>query len=59
MSEQEELFSMHENPNPACQVGRNIQSSLDHVFLSAQRAMEAELASITMEQVSQEVASKA
>jgi len=57
--EQEELFSMHEHPNPACPVGRNIQASLDGVFTSAQRALEAELASVTMEQVSLDVASRA
>ncbi|THF84134.1 Rrf2 family transcriptional regulator [Cohnella fermenti] len=58
-SEQEELFAMHEHPNPACPVGRNIQASLDHVFLDAQRAMEAQLASVTMEQLSLDVASRA
>ncbi|MBB6634420.1 Rrf2 family transcriptional regulator [Cohnella thailandensis] len=57
--EQEELFSMHEHPNPACPVGRNIQASLDGVFTGAQRALEAELASVTMEQVSLDVASRA
>ncbi|RUS49099.1 Rrf2 family transcriptional regulator [Cohnella sp. AR92] len=59
LPDQEELFSMHEHPNPACPVGRNIQSSLDHVFVSAQRALEAELDRVTMEQVSLEVAGKA
>lgn len=50
-TERTALFAMHENPNPACQVGRHIQGALDDVFSRAQNAMEAELAGVTMEQV--------
>lgn len=54
----EELFSMHENPNPDCQVGRNIQGALDRVFASAQTAMERELAGVTLRQVASEIAER-
>lgn len=47
----EELFAMHEQPNPHCQVGRNIQGALESTFLQAQQAMENELGKVTLEQI--------
>lgn len=44
-----ELFHFHENPNVSCPVGRNIHAVLDDKLLQVQRGMEAELASITLE----------
>lgn len=38
------LFSVHENTNPQCPVGANIQSALDDTIHSAQSVMERELA---------------
>ncbi|WP_141505742.1 Rrf2 family transcriptional regulator [Paenibacillus luteus] len=55
---QDELFAIHEKPNPACTVGRHIQSSLETAFSEAQKAMEDKLADITLEQISQDVVSK-
>lgn len=46
-----ELFHFHENPNADCPVGRNIHLILDDKLLQVQKAMENELASITLEQV--------
>lgn len=46
-----ELFHFHENPNTQCPVGRNIHVALDDKLLRVQRAMEDELASITLEDV--------
>ncbi len=46
-----ELFHFHENPNADCPVGRNIHVILDDKLLQVQRAMEKELASITLEDV--------
>lgn len=46
-----ELFHFHENPNTACPVGRNIHAVLDDKLLRVQKAMEDELASITLEDV--------
>lgn len=46
-----ELFHFHENPNTACPVGRNIHVILDDKLMRVQKAMEEELASITLEDV--------
>lgn len=45
------LFSIHEAPNPACEVGANIQAVLELVLGKAQDAMEAVLSQITMAEV--------
>ncbi len=42
------LFHFHENPNPACPIGRNIHTVLDGKLDRVQRAMEQELAAITL-----------
>lgn len=46
-----ELFHFHENPNANCPVGRNIHVVLDDRLMRVQKAMEAELSSITLEDV--------
>jgi Rrf2 family protein len=44
-----QLFALHrEEPNPACMVGRNIQTVLRGVINEAQQAMEASLAARTL-----------
>ncbi|HFI0943675.1 TPA: Rrf2 family transcriptional regulator [Streptococcus suis] len=42
--EKGQLFGFHEQPNPNCQVGRNIHPLLDSRLESAQSALENELA---------------
>ncbi|HEM3427875.1 TPA: Rrf2 family transcriptional regulator [Streptococcus suis] len=42
--EKGQLFAFHEQPNPNCQVGRNIHPLLDSRLESAQSALENELA---------------
>lgn len=49
-----ELFHFHENPNSDCPVGRNIHAVLDDKLMQVQKAMEAELASITLEDIIQD-----
>lgn len=49
--EKGELFHFHENPNTNCPVGKNIHVILDEKLMRVQRAMEQELASITLEDV--------
>ncbi|MBS6677196.1 MAG: Rrf2 family transcriptional regulator [Clostridiales bacterium] len=49
--EENTLFHFHENPNPACPVGRNIHNILDDKLLKVQEAMERELKSITLADV--------
>ncbi|ALC87247.1 MULTISPECIES: Rrf2 family transcriptional regulator [Bacillaceae] len=46
-----ELFQMHENPNPNCPVGANIQGVLELILFRAQDAMEAVLKEVTMEEL--------
>lgn len=45
------LFHFHENPNPACPVGKNIHNILDDKLVRVQNAMEMELKSITLADV--------
>jgi Rrf2 family protein len=49
--EEGELFQMHEDPNPNCPVGANIQSVLMLVLGRAQEAMEQVLKDITMDEL--------
>lgn len=50
-----ELFSIHDRPNPNCPVGANIQQSLESVFQAAQSAMEQRLAATTLADVAQDI----
>lgn len=43
-----QLFGFHEQPNPACQVGRNIHPLLDGRLENAQSALERELEQTTI-----------
>jgi hypothetical protein len=49
--EKDELFGIHESPNPACPVGRNIQQSVGSHFIAAQNAMEDALSRVTLMQI--------
>ncbi|OON69437.1 Rrf2 family transcriptional regulator [Hymenobacter sp. CRA2] len=53
------LFGMSEKPNPACTVGRYIQSALDVTLQRAQTALEQELAGVSLQQVTVDIAAKA
>ena len=46
-----EIFNIHQNPNPNCSVGANIQSVLETEFTKVQQKMEEELKSITLADV--------
>lgn len=46
--EENTLFHFHENPNPACPVGRNIHNILDDKLIRVQDAMEGELQAISL-----------
>lgn len=47
----EDLFAIHDNPNPNCAVGKQIQSTLDDVFCSIQQAMESKLEEETLQDI--------
>ncbi len=49
--EEDKLFHIHEQPNPDCPIGANIQAVLEVVLVQAQSAMEEVLRSMTMEQL--------
>ncbi len=53
-----ELFSVHENPNIKCTVGRNIQNAIDPIFSAAQLAMESTLGQVTLEKVVKDIIDK-
>ena len=48
------LFSFHENPNPACPVGRSIHTILDGHLAAIQQAMEERMEQTTLADVIQE-----
>lgn len=50
-SDAERLFSMHENPNPACNVGASIQMVLVSILIGAQDAMEMVLGGVNLQQL--------
>ena len=49
------LFSIHDQPNPACPVGRNIQSALTGRLRGVQDVMENELRGITLADVADDI----
>lgn len=48
------LFNIHDNPNPDCLIGKQIQNILDHRLGEAQKAMEQELEKQTILDLIQE-----
>ncbi|MGG1572534.1 Rrf2 family transcriptional regulator [Fictibacillus sp. NRS-1165] len=49
--QENELFSVHGNPNPKCPVGRNIQDTIIPVLSTAQLALEKVLGNVTIEDI--------
>ena len=45
------LFRFHENPNPACPVGRDIHNALDEKLDEIQKSMELKMKEITMSDI--------
>ncbi|WP_342431560.1 Rrf2 family transcriptional regulator [Neobacillus sp. FSL H8-0543] len=56
--QEKELFNVHDNPNPNCPVGRNIQDSITPVLSSAQLALEKVLANVTIESIVKDIFEK-
>lgn len=56
--QEKELFTVHDNPNPECPVGRHIQNTIEPIFTAAQLAMEKVLRSLTIEDVVMDIATK-
>lgn len=55
---EKELFSFHDNPQPNCPVGRNIQDSITPVLSAAQFALEKVLGNVTIEDVFEDIVKK-
>ncbi|MCM2532325.1 Rrf2 family transcriptional regulator [Neobacillus pocheonensis] len=53
-----ELFNVHENPNPKCVVGRNIQYTIIPILSTAQIALEKVLGNITIEDIVKDIVEK-
>lgn len=45
----EDLFHFHENPNPACPVGKNVHAVLDQRLLAIQDAMRAQMRAVSLQ----------
>lgn len=56
--QEKELFGMHEDPNPNCPVGRNIQETVGTLFSTAQLALEKALSNVTIEDVVKDILEK-
>lgn len=54
VEKEESLFHFHENPNPACPIGRTIHSVMDSKIDAIQNAMESEMGAITLRQLLRE-----
>jgi DNA-binding IscR family transcriptional regulator len=54
--EEGQLFQIHENPNPMCPVGANIQDVINVAVISAQDAMEGVLQKITLADITKNLA---
>jgi DNA-binding IscR family transcriptional regulator len=50
-----ELFNFHEHPNPNCPVGANIEAALRSTMITAQEAMEKELAQVTVQHLAYKI----
>ena len=54
----EDLFHFHENPNPACPVGKNIHPILHEHLKDAQNALEDSLSNVTLAEIMNELAER-
>lgn len=55
---EKELFSVHENPNPDCPVGRNIQDAISPILSTAQLALEKSLGNVTLDEIVKDIVEK-
>ncbi|WP_226671188.1 Rrf2 family transcriptional regulator [Metabacillus litoralis] len=53
--QEQELFSIHQNPHPECHVGKNIQNTLTPILSAAQLAMEKVLGAVTIEDIVRDI----
>jgi Rrf2 family protein len=56
VDEDADVFAIHQNPNPRCPVGRNIQVVLKAQIDAAEQVMQAQLAATTIADMAENVA---
>lgn len=56
VEKEEALFHFHENPNPACPVGKNVHAVLDSKLLAIQETMQEKMRSITLQDLLDDLA---
>nr|WP_263326814.1 Rrf2 family transcriptional regulator [Neobacillus sp. Marseille-Q6967] len=56
--QENELFSVHDKPNPSCLVGRNIQDTIVPLFSIAETALEKALGNVTIADVVNDIIKK-
>lgn len=58
-TEANSLFHFHENPCPQCPVGGNIHAALDGHLAKAQKALEDQLAAVTLQEIENDIQRRA
>ncbi|MCG7378712.1 Rrf2 family transcriptional regulator [Paenibacillus sp. ACRSA] len=53
-----ELFNMHKNPDPDCNVGKYIEDTLEPIFGTAQRALEKTLQNVTIADIINDISNQ-
>ncbi|MDQ0495357.1 Rrf2 family transcriptional regulator [Paenibacillus brasilensis] len=56
--ENDQLFNTHENPNPNCWVGANINQVLELILIKAQHAMESILQNVSIQEITELIIQK-
>lgn len=58
IDEEQQVFALHDAPNPACPVGRNIDVVLRGRMIEAERALQAQLAKTTIADLAADIAKR-
>ena len=56
--QENELFNVHDDPNPKCIVGRNIKEAITPILSAAQIGLENVLGSVTIEDIVKDIVEK-
>ena len=51
VEENSSAFHLHENPNPACPVGRNVHAVLDHNLAMVDQSMQEQMSQISLQKL--------
>ena len=58
IDEEQQVFALHDTPDPQCPVGRNIDAVLKGRMLEAERALQAQLAKTTIADLAADIAER-